>query len=138
MSQENVELFCRAFDALNRRDQETFLALMDDDVEFVPGAARMEGSYHGHEGARRWWENLHDAFPDFTIEIVEVRDLGDVTLGAVRLRAHGAVSDVPVDDMVWAVGRWRREKCVWSGNFDTLAEALEAVGLSEQDAHADT
>ena len=131
MSQENVELVYQAADAFNRRDLDANLALMDDDVEAVPRAASIEGSYHGHDGIRRFWKNLLDAFPDFTIEVVEVRDPGDLTLAALRLRSHGASSDVPSDETVWQVARWRREKCVWLRNFDTRDEALEAVGLSE-------
>ena len=132
MSQENVELVHRAVDAFNRRDLDAFLALMDDDVEVVPRAAAMEGeTYHGHDGVRRWWKDLLDVFPDFTIEVVEVRDLGDLTVAALRVRGHGAGSDVPLDETIWQVARWRRGKCVWWRSFDTRAEALEAVGLSE-------
>jgi ketosteroid isomerase-like protein len=35
MSQENVELANRCYDAINRRDLDALLALMDDDVEAV-------------------------------------------------------------------------------------------------------
>jgi hypothetical protein len=27
----------------------------------------MEGGYHGHEGIRRWWNNLLDAIPDYAM-----------------------------------------------------------------------
>jgi ketosteroid isomerase-like protein len=131
MSQENVELARQVLDAVNRRDLRAFLAMMDADVEAVPRIAAMEGGYHGHAGIRRWWKGLLDAFPDFGIEVVEVRDLGDLTLAAVRLRAHGAGSDTPLDETIRHVGRWRHGKCVWWRAFGTEAEALEAVGLSE-------
>ncbi len=75
MSQENVELVHRAIDAVNRRDLAALLAVMDDDVEAAPLMAAMEGGYRGHDGIRRWWENLHDVWPDFSIEVLEVRDL---------------------------------------------------------------
>ena len=138
MSQENVELACRTYDAVNRRDLDALLALMDDDVEAVSRLAPVEGPYQGHDGIRRWWGNQFDAFPDFTIEVGEVRDLGELTLAPLRTRGHGAGSDAPIDTSIWQVGRWRRGKCVWWRIFDTRAEALEAVGLSEQDAHADS
>jgi ketosteroid isomerase-like protein len=138
MSQENVELTYRAADAFNRRDLDAHLALTDDDVEAIPRASRMEGSYHGHDGIRRWWKDLLDAFPDFTVEVVEVRDLGDVTVAALRFRAHGAGSDLPVEETVWQAIRWRRGKAVSWSTFDTPAEALEAAGQSEQDAHSDS
>ena len=133
MSQENVELAQRAYEAFNRRDLGAYLALMDDDVEAVPRMVAMEGGhhYHGHTGVRRWWEDLFDVFPDFVIEGAEVRDLGDLTFGTVRLRGHGAGSDTPTDEAIWSVIRWRRGKCVWWRTYDTRAEALEAVGLSE-------
>jgi ketosteroid isomerase-like protein len=65
MSQGNVELFGRSVDAFNRRDLDALLALMDDDVELVPRIGAMEGesSYRGHNGVRRWWDNVLDVFP---------------------------------------------------------------------------
>jgi hypothetical protein len=121
----------RAFEAVNRRDLDAFLTMMDDDVEVVTRVAVVEGGLHGHEGMRFWWENMFAAFPDFDIEVVEVRDLGDVTLASLRARGHGAGSEVPFEDLLWQAGRWRRGKCEWWRAFGTEAEALEAVGLSE-------
>jgi ketosteroid isomerase-like protein len=140
MSQENVELHHRSMDVYNRRDLDAYLALMDDDVEAVPRTSAMEGesSYRGHDGIRRWWNNQLDVFPDFSIEAVEIRDSGDLTFAAIYLRGHGAGSAAPTDQAYWNVVRWRRGKCIWWRSFDTRAEALEAVGLSEQDAHADS
>ena len=138
MSQENVELVHQVFDAFNRRDLDAALALMDDDVEGFPRIAAIEGAYHGHEGMRRWWRNLLDAFPDFTVEVDGVRELGDMTVAAVRLRGQGAGSDNPTEQAVWNVTRWRRGKSIWWRNFTTQEEALEAVGLSEQDAPAES
>ena len=131
MSQENVELHFRANDAFNRRDMDALLAFMDTDVEFVSRLVPMEGRYHGHAGIRRWWDDLLDTLPDFAIEVVEVRDPGDLTVATVRTRGHGAGSDSPLDETVWQVVRWRRGKCVWWRTFDVRAEALEAVGLPE-------
>ena len=131
MSRETVELAHRAFDALNRRDLGAFLALMDDDVEAVPRLVAMEGGYHGHDGIRRWWQNLLDAFPDYSIEIVEVRDLGDLTFIALRNRGHGAGSDAPIEHRLWMLAEWRQEKVVWWRSYGTEAEVLEAVGLRE-------
>ena len=112
MSHDNVELLRRGYD------------------DAVPRAGAMEGDYRGHDGIRRWWKEFLDAFPDFTMEVVEVRDLGDVTVAAVHSRGHGAGSD-PTEEVVWNVARWRRGKCVSWRNFYTEAEALEAAGLRE-------
>ena len=129
MSQETVALGQRVFDAFNRRDLEAALALMDDDVEFGSRLAGMEGGYRGHRGVRRWWETIRETSPDRIIEIVEARDIGDVTLTLARARGHGAVSQIPYEETVWSVARWRDKKAIWWGVFPTRAEALEAAAL---------
>jgi ketosteroid isomerase-like protein len=131
MSQENVELARQAFDAFNRRDLGAYLALMDADVEAGSLLVALEGDYRGHAGIRRWWRNLHEVLPDYTGEVVDVRDLGDLTLVALRTRGHGADSDTPFETPLWWMGRWRRGKCVWWRSCGTEAEALEAVGVRE-------
>ena len=131
MSQENVELAQQAFDAFNRRDLGAFLVLMDADVEAGSRLAPMEGGYHGHDGIRQWWQNLLDAIPDYTLETVEARELGNLTLTTLRTRGHGADSDTPVEDTVWVVVDWRDKKVVRWRVLSTQAEALEAAGLRE-------
>jgi ketosteroid isomerase-like protein len=131
MSEDNVVLAHRAYDALNRRDLGAFLALMDADVEAFPRVVAIEGGFRGHDGIRRWWEDLVDFLPDVAIEIVAVRDLGELTLAAVRMRGRGAGSDTPLDEPLWSAAEWRDGKCVWWGNYGTEREALEAVALRE-------
>jgi ketosteroid isomerase-like protein len=104
---------------------------MDEEVEGAPPLASMEGNYHGHAGIRSWWESLFSGLPDFTIEVVEVRDLGDLTVTVVRNRAHGATSETPVEQRLWLVGEARNGRVVWWHTFRSEAEALEAVGLRE-------
>jgi hypothetical protein len=129
MSQGNVELAYRAYDAFNRRDWDSFIALIDEEVEAESRLVVMEGAYHGHEGLRRWWNDFLGAFPDYTAEIEEMRDLGDITLGHIRGWGHSAASDMPLVDPFWQPIRWRDGKCVWWRNCSTEAEALEAAGL---------
>jgi ketosteroid isomerase-like protein len=131
MSQENVELTYRAFDAFNRRDFDAFLALMDDDVEVSSLLVALEGDYHGRAGVRRWLQHLIDAFPDWSAEPVEVRDLGNVTMGKVRYRGRGGESGAPADQVIWQVAEWRGRKIVRLSSHNSEVEALEAAGLEE-------
>ena len=110
MSQENVERARRAYEAFNRRDRDDFLALMDEEVEVESRLVAMEGGYHGHEGVRRWWDDFLGAFPDYTCEIEELRDLGDVTLCHSRGWGHSAGSDAPLVDPFWQPIRWSRRE----------------------------
>ena len=124
---QNADLAEQLFDAFNRRDLDAFLALMDVDVQAVPRLAAMEGGYRGHDGIRDWWRTLFDSFPDYTVETVEERRLGNLTLTTLRTRGHGAGSDTPVEDTVWMVAEWRDQKVVRWRVLSTEAEALEAV-----------
>jgi SnoaL-like protein len=87
MPGENVDLALRMYEVFNRRDLDAMLALMHDEVEIEPRLGALEGDYRGHAGVRRWWSDLLDFFPDYAAEIVEVQDLGDMTLGQIRGRA---------------------------------------------------
>jgi ketosteroid isomerase-like protein len=132
MSEENVELAYRAVDMFNRRDLDGFLAMLATDVRGDPQLAGIEGGYHGHDGVRQWWKNLLDWIPDFTSEVVEVRDYGDdLVIAILHSRGHGAGSAAPFDETTWLPIRIRRGKCIWWGNYLTETEALEAAGLRE-------
>jgi ketosteroid isomerase-like protein len=134
MSQENLELTRRALELFRDRDLDGFLAMLDEDVEAYPLLAGMEGGYRGHDGVRRWWASLLGTFPDFHGEIVELEDVGDLTIAALRLRGHGAESDTPLDTMAWQVAQFRNGKCIGWRVYTRKVEALQAVGLAESGA----
>ena len=121
----------RAFAAINQRDLDTVLALLDEDVESVSRIAAIEGPLRGHEGYRRWWDAWFGAFPDYQLEVVEIKDHGDAVIIAFRASGHGAGSDLPFEDLAWHVSRWREGKSVWWKVCLREVEALEAAGLSE-------
>ena len=131
MSQESVELARRAYEAFNRRDLGLLLALMDVEADLIPQLAAMEGDFHGHDGIRRWWQALLDAWPDYKAEVIEIRDLGSATLAKVQVGGHAADSGIPVTEASWHVWRWRGKKAVWFAVFPTEADALEAAELRE-------
>lgn len=128
MSLENVELTRRVLDSFNRADLDAYVALMDEDVEAVPRIVGSLGqTVRGHQGIRHWWKDLFEVVPDLTVEIVEVRDLGDVTLARATYGGHGAASETPIATTSWLSLRWRDGKCVFWISKPTEAEALEAV-----------
>ena len=112
MSEENVRLVYEVIDAFNRRDLDACLALMDDDVEAVPRGARIHGSYYGHDGIRRSWENVFEVWPDFTVQAVEVRDLADLTSDSIRLADIDTVVNAEQSQRMGypetKAGSWRR------------------------------
>jgi ketosteroid isomerase-like protein len=133
MSQQTVELICQAHDAFNRRDLDAFLALMDPDAEFTPYEVWVQGGspYRGHDGMRRWWEDSFEVLPDLSVELYEVRDLGDVFFVRGRLHGHGAGSGAPFERTLWEALEWRDRKQVWGCAFGSKDEALEAAELRQ-------
>ena len=64
----------RAFDAYNRRDMDSLLALLDPEVEVRSLMTEAERStYRGHEGVREWFEAVLDVFPDWRPAIQHAR-----------------------------------------------------------------
>jgi ketosteroid isomerase-like protein len=133
MSAGNVELARRAYAAINGRDLDALLAVMDPGVELKARFMEVEGdaTFRGHPGVREWWDRLLAIFPDFQVEALEIRDLGDRVITALRVRGHGLDSGVPIDQEVWQACRVRDGRVTWWRNYDSETEALEAVGLAE-------
>jgi ketosteroid isomerase-like protein len=135
MSQENVELARRVFDAFVRRDFDQFVAFHDPSCEIQPLLAAVAGNYHGCAGVREWLGDLFGAFPDFSFRLDDVRELGDRTLTRARVSGHGAHgmdSVAPmIDQEVWILAEIRNGRVIWWGTFRTEADARAAVGLRE-------
>ncbi len=130
MSQENVEIVRRAYDALSRRDFDTFSGLHDLHVELTQ--LRPEGAtYTGHDGVRKYWDELFDVFPDFNVEVDDIREVGDLILITARISGHGMGSDVPIEQPIWQLGELRAGRILWWRSFPSKSEALEAAGLRE-------
>src|ERR671918_2716699 len=103
MSQENVEIVRRVFDAVAHRDRASILALYDPEVEvhFSPGtlADRMgeTDAFRGHEGLRAFDRELRQAFEDFETNCEELIEAGDRVVSVSRYRARGRRSGLVVD-----------------------------------------
>lgn len=129
MARGNVELAHRAIEALNRRDLDAFLAFSDPDVEFTPYTVEVDGRYRGHDGIRRWWDDLFGVFPDWSVSLEEVREIGPHTLAVLRVGGHGEGSGTPVDQRLWQLAEWSAEgRVVRTSNHGSEAEALAAMG----------
>ena len=139
MSQENVEIVRRVYDAAARRDAATVLALYDPDIESDAsqlGIAGIVGGdevvYRGHDGLRRFFRDWHEAWTNIEYDFEELIDAGDEHVIAVVTRhARGRASGVEVERpfaLVWTLRGGKVAQVVW---FLSRAEALEAVGPSE-------
>jgi ketosteroid isomerase-like protein len=138
MSEENVEIVRRLFEAVARRDSATVLALYDPDVEWDGSrhqwAEILEGPaiFHGHDGLRVWARNYYETWENLEDNIEELIDAGDSVVSIVTTRARGRGSGIDVELKhnagVWTLRDGRVVRVQWLPN---RKEALEAAGLSE-------
>jgi ketosteroid isomerase-like protein len=136
MSQENVEVVRALNDAIRRGDLDGFLALVHPEIEFRSLVAEAEGlTLRGHEGVREWWDSVIRslAIRPTAEKIESFRDRG-----IMRYTITATVEGVEVPQKQWMAWRVRDGLLIWWATFRTEAEALEAVGLSEQDTHAES
>jgi ketosteroid isomerase-like protein len=133
MSQENVEAVHRLARAFNDGDVDAIVAECDPAVEWeeqvIPG---IEPVFHGHEGVRRWADLvLEQELGSLEVTVEGLKEAHDTVIAAVRVEGEGTSSGAPVEMHVHLVGTFRDGKLVRRQVFQTLPEALEAVGLRE-------
>src|SRR5512144_594548 len=134
MSEENVEILRRGFEAFARGDMDALLQDADPDIEWAPAIAPMLGlePVRGKEALRRFFtEDLVEGFDDFEARPLSIEDLGDKVLVNISYFARGRASGVPVSLETFALFVMRDGMTVSFRDYDTRAEALEAAGLSE-------
>jgi uncharacterized protein len=139
MSQEYIENIERAYDAMSRLDAEAMVALCEPDVEFRSRIAEADDvTYRGHDGVRDYIANLAEVFEWVQTEPLDVVEESDRAVVCNRFRARGRHSGVEVEERFFQALRFRDDKVRWWAFYPSKTEALEAVGMSEQDAHADS
>jgi ketosteroid isomerase-like protein len=138
MSQENVERIRRAFAGTNSRDFSYLPGLIHEDcVLRLPAEYPGTQTATGPEGFLSALAELEEAFQDITYEPQEVLDVGDLVLATVRTGGHARHTGMHVELPVHWLYTFRAGKVVHMEVFLDRADALEAAGLSEQDAPAD-
>ena len=132
MSQENVEAFERGLAAGNRGDVETLLEVLDPEVAWHSALhALLAGEatvFRGHDGVRKMFRDLYEAFDEIHIELSEIRDLGDRLVAIGRTRAHGEASGADVETPIGFVTEFKNGKAISIRGYLDPEEALEAAG----------
>jgi ketosteroid isomerase-like protein len=136
MPQENVETVKRAHEAWDTDDLDAFLAQLHPDVEWHPSIEpALEGkatTFHGHEGARQAWaEYRGEAFGRLTVQVEEIRDLGESALHLGRFTVTGRTTGIELDTELGQVFTFRDGKIATTHDYLSHREALEAAGLRE-------
>jgi uncharacterized protein len=133
MSQENVEIVRRGWEAWMRGDIDGVFAVFDPAVEWDTTKYEgwpEDGVYRGHAGVRKFMEDWLASWDRYETGVDEYLDAGgDCVVALCWQQGFGPGSDAPVrmdwtqvcrlkDGLVWRVEAWSDRQ-----------KALEAVGL---------
>ena len=152
MSQENVELVRRYFEAVERlsaaywqgprsladslRAGEVWPEFADVMRCFHPNiewkSALIGITARGHEGIAHGVDQFLDAAQDYRVNASEVTDLGDSqVLAVLRLAMKGKASEIDVNATIFSIVTVEDGLIIRMDEYLERAEALEAAGLSE-------
>ena len=108
MSENNVDLVRRGYEAWNSGNIDGVISLVDPDIEWVGYTHIPEaGNLRGRDEVRDWLERFLDAWEEMDVQIVEVIEADDKVAALVRLSGRGKGSGVEVkggvDAHVWTI-----------------------------------
>jgi|SRR5262245_4404493 len=132
MPEENVEIVRRIHEALNARDEETLMELLDPEIVWVQNPnAPDPHTLRGHDGVRELGAMLDDAFEDVRLDVDRFLDGGEMVVALGQMRARGKGSGVEIREARAWVWTLRNGRVIRHETVADHAEALRAAGLSE-------
>ena len=141
MSQENVEIVKAMSAALNVGDMDGALAGFASDVEVrdLANGPDQPQVIRGTDQMKEVWALWLDAFDELHLDLEEVFDAGNAVVCKAHWIGRGTTSGMSIDVRQFDVFELRGGTIIRAVlGHKSKADALEAVGLSEQDAHADS
>jgi ketosteroid isomerase-like protein len=132
MSQENVEIIRRTFEAWSAGDVQAAVSAFDLDVrwhiaEDEPDAHIIEGV----ESILEWLRSWAASFDDFRAEPHEFIDRGDYVVVPLVFRGRARDTTATLETAETQVYLFQDGRIVEVREFRRVEEALEAAGLSE-------
>jgi ketosteroid isomerase-like protein len=119
-----------SYAALNRRDIDGTVAVLDEDAKWVEHSDLPEaGSYRGRETIRAFLEQFLDSWDDFEQQIEDVREEDDCVLLFIRLNARGKGSGIDVESRyahLWLMREGRGVRVDAYYDRDSALAALRA------------
>jgi ketosteroid isomerase-like protein len=134
MSQENVEVVRRQFEALDDGGLDQAAKYWHPDIEWraVEGAADDVGIIRGESRLRRYYQDWIDTMDAMEAHVEEVLFHRDERVAAVVGNSgRGRASGVPTEGRYYVACIVRDGRIVSGREYETREQVLEAVGLSQ-------
>jgi ketosteroid isomerase-like protein len=131
MSQENVEVIRRAYQAMDAGDVGAIAKLAHPEAEWVPDARIGEAPARGRENVIRFFTDRAEMFEEIRTEIERITANGDQVLVFLRLSGHGRSSGAGFDVRIAHLWTLSEGLITRGEGYGSRDEALEAAGLPE-------
>jgi ketosteroid isomerase-like protein len=132
MSQENVEIVRRSFEAWNEQNQARYVALYhpDGEIDWSRSRSPWKGVYCGHNGIETFWDVFWSTWEDIQLDTHDFIQAGSEVLvpNTAHMRGREGIEVIARTALVFTVEN-RQITCLRL--FDEQDEALKAVGLRE-------
>jgi ketosteroid isomerase-like protein len=141
MSQRNIEVvraMWKSFNGLDTTEIDWDAAiremgqLISPEVELSWSATGPEaGVYRGRDGVARAFREWVEQFSEYHVEALDYIEVGNWVVVPNRQWGVGKTSGIPVELLVTSAYEFRGGQVVTFDEYDTLEEALEAVGMAD-------
>jgi ketosteroid isomerase-like protein len=133
MSQENVEIVRRAFEAFAQAGPEAVIEYADPEIElWLPsGLIQAAGTYRGRPAVLDWMREWAEAWEEIDYTAEEFTEAGDTVVVSVLYDGRGTGSGVRIEGRFWYLMKLRSGKLVRWELYPERTQALEAAGLRE-------
>jgi ketosteroid isomerase-like protein len=124
---EGRDFVARVYAAINARDRDAIRSLSAPDIV----VATTVEDYRGPEAVLAWLDEGDDAFDDFTIELLEVEEIGAHVMAVMRQRGRGKLSGAEVDHPfahVWTLRDGRAIRLQSFANRDDAVRYAQGSG----------
>ena len=129
MSEENVAIVRRVYEAFNERDVDEAVGLVSPRFSFQSEFGALAGRrYEGRAGFRRYFRDMADVWAAFQIELDAIEAVGEAVIVAYRERAIGRGSGIEIEAHGYELWRFEHGQLVSKQNYATKQRALEAAG----------
>jgi ketosteroid isomerase-like protein len=137
---QNVEKLLAMQAAFNRGDVDDAVQYAHPEVELYPGLSGPDTGtqYRGRDELRQFLETISDVWETQTIDPAEIIEIADDRVLVVERWLRRVRQGIEFDIELAGVYTFRDGLVVRIDGFHNKAEAVKAVGLSEQDAQADS
>jgi ketosteroid isomerase-like protein len=133
MSQENVEVVRKSFEAHRAGGIEAALAFYASDLVWDAGPEWVEDRvYRGHDGARRLDAIFVESFDDYGLTVHEIRAVGEQVLALYEATGRIKGSGLPIRQPIEIVLSDLHDGVIGRvQSFFSWKQALDAVGPAE-------